>query len=116
LVEAQVTRPLEDALAVVPGVRHIRARTIRGATELSVQLVDGTDPLTAQFACRAAIDHVTLPAHTTTVIERVLPTSVPVITFNVTARKGATTDPRRLREVAERVIRPALARVRGVGG
>ena len=65
LVEAQVTRPLEEALVVVPGVRHIRARTIRGATELSLLLVDGTDPLTAQFACRGAIDHVALPSGTT---------------------------------------------------
>ena len=45
LVEAQVTRPLEEALAVVPGVRHVRARTIRGAVELSLLLVDGDDPL-----------------------------------------------------------------------
>ncbi|HEY5946877.1 MAG TPA: efflux RND transporter permease subunit [Kofleriaceae bacterium] len=116
LVEAEVTRPLEEALAVVPGVRHIRARTIRGATELSLQLVDGYDPLTAQFACRAAVDHVALPSGTTTVVERVLPTSVPVITFNVMAAKGMTTDPRRLREVAERIVRPAFVRVRGVGG
>jgi CzcA family heavy metal efflux pump len=116
LVEAEITRPLEETLAVVPGVRHIRARTIRGATELSLLLVDGYDPLTAQFACRAAVDHVTLPKGTTTTVERVLPTSVPVITFNVMAAKGTTTDPRRLREVAERTVRPAFVRVRGVGG
>jgi multidrug efflux pump subunit AcrB len=97
-------------------VRHIRAKTIRGAVELSLLLVDGYDPLTAQFACRAAVDHVTLPKGTTTVVERVLPTSVPVITFNVTAPKGVTTDPRRLREVAERIVRPAFVRVPGVGG
>ena len=47
LVEAQMTRPLEQALAIVPGVRHVRARTIRGAVELSLLLTDGTDPLTA---------------------------------------------------------------------
>ena len=116
LVEARVTRPLEEALAVVPGVRHIRARTIRGAAELSLLLVDGYDPLTAQFACRAAVDHVELPKDTTTVVERVLPTSVPVATFNVMAAPGANADPRRLREVAERIVRPALVRVRGVGG
>ena len=116
LVEAEITRPLEETLAVVPGVRHIRARTIRGAVELSLQLVDGYDPLTAQFACRAAVDHVSLPKGTTTIVERVLPTSVPVITFNVNAPKGMTTDPRRLREVAERIVRPALVIVRGVGG
>ncbi|HEX3759384.1 MAG TPA: efflux RND transporter permease subunit [Kofleriaceae bacterium] len=116
LVEAQMTRPLEQALAIVPGIRHVRARTIRGAVELSLQLTDGTDPLTAQYACQAAVDHVELPRGATTVVQRVLPTSVPVITFNVVSPSGATTDLRRLREVAERIIRPAIVRVPGVGG
>lgn len=116
LVEAQVTRPLEQALAVVPGVRHVRARTIRGAVELSLLLVDGADPLTVQYACQGAVDHVEVPKGTTTTVQRVLPTSVPVITFNVTAPKGMETDLRRLREVAERIVRPALVRVPGVGG
>ncbi len=116
LVEAQMTRPLEQALAIVPGVRHVRARTIRGAVELSLLLTDGADPLTAQYACQAAVDHVELPRGATTVVQRVLPTSVPVITFNVAAPKGAATDLRRLREVAERILRPAIVRVPGVGG
>jgi multidrug efflux pump subunit AcrB len=116
LVEAQVTRPLEDALAVVPGVRHVRAKTIRGAVELALQLTDEADPLAAQFACRAAIDHVELPKGTVTAVERVLPTAVPVITFNLAAPKGGTVDPRTLRDLAERVVRPAFVRVLGVGG
>jgi CzcA family heavy metal efflux pump len=116
LVEAQMTRPLEQALAVVPGIRHVRARTIRGAVELSLLLTDGTDPLTAQYACQAVVDHVELPRGATTIVQRVLPTSVPVITFNVAAPPGMTTDLRRLREVAERILRPAIVRVKGVGG
>ncbi len=116
LVEAQMTRPLEQALAIVPGVRHVRARTIRGAVELSLLLTDGTDPLTAQHACQAAVDHVELPKGATTVVQRVLPTSVPVITFNVVAPQGVQTDLRRLREVAELIVRPAIVRVAGVGG
>jgi CzcA family heavy metal efflux pump len=115
LVEAQVTRPLEQALAVVPGVRHVRARTIRGAVELSLLLVDNADPLTVQYACQGAVDHVELPKGTTTIVQRVLPTSVPVITFNLVAPKGLDTDLRRLREVGERIVRPALVRVKGVG-
>jgi multidrug efflux pump subunit AcrB len=116
LVEARVTRPLEEALAVVPGVRHVRARTIRGAVELSLQLTDEADPLQTQAACRGAIDQVELPHGTTTRVERVLPTSVPVITFNLVARKDAHVAPARLREVAERIVRPAFVRVPGVGG
>jgi CzcA family heavy metal efflux pump len=115
LVEAQVTRPLEQALAVVPGVRYVRSRTIRGATELSLLLTDQTDPLQAQYACQTAVDHVDLPRGATTIVQRVLPTSVPVITFNLSAAAGSNTDPRRLRDVAERIIKPALVRVPGIG-
>ena len=115
LVEAQVTRPLEQALAVVPGVRYVRARTIRGAAELSLQLTDQADPLQAQYACQTAVDHVELPKGTTTIVERVLPTSVPVITWNLSMARTATPDARRLRDVAERIVRPALVRVPGVG-
>lgn len=115
LVESQITRPLETELATVVGVRHVRAKTIRGAAELLLQLTDETDPLQAQNMVQAAIDHVVLPAGTSIVVERVLPTAVPVITFNLTARNGPA-DPRRLRDVAELVVRPALVRVAGVGG
>jgi len=115
LVEAQVTRPLEQALAVVPGVRHVRSRTIRGATELSLLLTDNTDPLQAQYACQTAVDHVELPRGATTIVQRVLPTAVPVITFNLSSPATSTTDPRRLRDVAERIVKPALVRVPGVG-
>lgn len=111
LVELQITRPLEQALAVVPGVRHVRARTIRGAAEINVLLAPGVDPMRAEQLCRAAVAGVDLPADTELEIERVLPTEIPVITFNV-----AGADPRVLRETAERVIRPAVVRVPGVGG
>ena len=116
LMEAQVTRPLEQALAVVQGVYHVRARTIRGAAELSLQLTDDTDPLTAQYMCQAVVDHVALPRGTTTIVQRVLPTAVPVITYNLTAAPGSHTDARRLLEVAELIVRPALVRIHGVGG
>ncbi len=115
LVEAQVTRPLEQAVAVVPGVRHVRARTIRGAVELALQLTDDTDPLQAQYACAAAVDHVDLPKGTTTVVQRVLPTAVPVVTYNLSAAPNSQADARRLREVAEHIVRPAIARAPGVG-
>jgi multidrug efflux pump subunit AcrB len=117
LFEPEITRPLEQALAVVPGVRYLRARTIRGAVELSVQLAPGTDPLRAQQQCQTAVDQVALPPDTELEVERVLPTAIPVITFNVTgprAGRGAA-DPRDLRDLADRVLRPALVRVPGVG-
>src|SRR5690348_10957528 len=35
-MEAQVTRPLEQAVSTVPGAIRVRSKTIRGASELSV--------------------------------------------------------------------------------
>jgi multidrug efflux pump subunit AcrB len=113
LVEAQVTRPLEDALAVVQGVRYVRARTIRGAVELVLQLTDQADPLQAQYACQTAVDHVELPG-TTTIVGRVLPTAVPVVTFNLSMAPSAAI----LRggcATSRRIVRPAIVRIAGVG-
>ena len=44
-------------------------------------------------------------------VERLTTTSFPVVTFNVTGK----VDPRRLRDLGELVLRPAISRVRGVG-
>ena len=43
MVEAGMTRRLEEELASVPGLSTIRSRTIRGAVELSLFFVSGTD-------------------------------------------------------------------------
>lgn len=111
VVELQITRPLEEALAVVPGVRHVRSRTIRGAAEINLLLAPGEDPMRVEQLCRAAVTGVDLPPDTETQVERVLPTEIPIITFNI-----AGADPRVLREVADRIVRPQLVRVPGVGG
>src|SRR5216110_4071336 len=38
-----VTRPLEEAVSIVPGVTRVRLHTIRGATEISITFASGTD-------------------------------------------------------------------------
>ena len=46
-MEATVTRPVEDALRAVPGVRNIRSQTSRGSAEVSVTFDWGADIVTA---------------------------------------------------------------------
>jgi len=108
--EAQksLARPLESALATVLGVERIRSRTIRGAVELSLQFAPGTDMWRAlqMTESRVAETRGTLPATTEVAVERLTTTSFPVVTFNLS---GAA-DPRRLRELGELVLRPALSR------
>jgi len=40
-VLAGVTRPLEEAMASVPGIQRVRSHTIRGATEISLLFAPG---------------------------------------------------------------------------
>ncbi len=108
-----VTRPLEQSLSTVLGVQRIRSRTIRGATEISLQFAPDTDMWRALqlVESRVAEARSGLPAETELITEKVTTGSFPVVTFNV----SGPVDPRELRETAELVVRPALSRVAGVG-
>jgi CzcA family heavy metal efflux pump len=113
LTQLSLTRPLEASLATVLGVERLRSRTIRGATELSLQFAPGTDMWRALqlVSSRVAEVRATLPPGAEVSVERLTTTSFPVVTFNLTG----PLDSRRLRELAEFVLKPAITRVRGVG-
>jgi CzcA family heavy metal efflux pump len=106
-------RPLESALATVMGVERIRSRAIRGAVEIGLQFAPATDMWRAlQMAeSRVAEARAELPAGAEVVVERLTTTSFPVVTFNL----SGPIDPRRLRELGDLVLRPALSRIHGVG-
>ncbi len=111
--ETQVTRPLEQALATVLGVRRVRARTLRGSTEISLQFVAGSDMWRALQLVQSQANsaRAALPANVEIEIERLTPTTFPVLTFNL----AGPIDSRDLHDLGELVVRPALARVAGVG-
>jgi CzcA family heavy metal efflux pump len=113
LTQISLARPLENALATVLGVERIRSRTIRGAVELSLQFAPGTDMWRALQLVESRIGDArsSLPQGVEVVTERLTTTSFPVITYNLTG----DIDPRRLRELGEFVLRPAISRVHGVG-
>ena len=113
LVLRNVTRPLEEALAPVLGVRRVRSRTIRGAVEINLQFDPASDMVVALQLVQAKLGEIRaeLPAQTTLTAERLTPTSFPVLTVSV---EGAL-PPERLRDVALYQVRPALSRVAGVG-
>jgi CzcA family heavy metal efflux pump len=111
----QVTlgRPLETALATVLGVERVRSRTIRGAVEIALTFAAGTDMWRALQLTESRVGETraALPTGTEVVVERLTTTSFPVVTFNLS---GAI-DSRRLRDLGELVLRPAISRVTGVG-
>ena len=54
-----VTRPIEQAVMAVPGIRRVRSTSIRGAAEISAQFDPATDMVVAlqKVQNRVAEDH-----------------------------------------------------------
>jgi CzcA family heavy metal efflux pump len=108
-----VTRPLEQAMMEVPGIRRVRSTTFRGAAEISAQFDPATDMTVAvqQAQSRIADARGALPADTELTAERLTPAAFPILSLNLTGRLPVAD----LRDYAYYVIRPELARVAGVG-
>lgn len=109
-----LTRPLEEAVSQVYGVRWVRSKTIRGSAELSIEFQEGTDMQYAvqQLQSRIAEARNNLPVGVSLNIERVTPaTFFPVLTYNVSSDTLTLAD---LHTIAQYQIRPNLAQVPGV--
>src|ERR1700704_5458461 len=104
-----VTRPLEQAALEVPGIRRVRSKSIRGATEISAQFEPSTDMVLAlqQMQNRIAETRGELPLDSVLQVERLTPAVFPVFILGLT---GSLPTPE-LNDYALYVVRPALARV-----
>jgi len=108
-----VTRPLEQAAMEIPGIRRVRSTTFRGATEISAQFAPNADMPQAlqQLQSRVAEARQDLPADTDLAVEQLTVSAFPMLSLNLT---GGLPTPD-LDDYAFYVIRPAVARVPGVG-
>ena len=108
-----VVRPIEQAIMEVPGIRRVRSKTFRGATEISVLFEDTVDMDGAlqQVQARVAEIRSSLPEDLDLSVERATATQFPILSFNLT---GGLSVPD-LYDYGYYVMRPALARARGVG-
>src|SRR3954471_16633030 len=108
-----VTRPLEQAALEVPGIRRVRSRSIRGATEISAQFAPGTDMVVAlqQLQNRVAEARGELPADTDLTVERLTPAVFPVFILSMTGSLPTA----ELNDYATYAVRPEIARVPGAG-
>jgi CzcA family heavy metal efflux pump len=108
-----VARPLEQAIMEVPGIRRVRSRTFRGATEISAQFAPRTDTVVALQMVQNRIAEVraSLPADIELVVDRQTPAVFPIYGLNL----SGPLSPADLYDYAFHVIRPALSRVAGVG-
>lgn len=112
-VLVSITRPLERAASSVPGVTRVRSRTARGSTEISVDFEWTADMFQALTYLRGSVDAVRpeLPPETQLTIERQDPSSFPVIGYSMTS---TTVDPATMRETADLLVSPTLARLDGI--
>jgi CzcA family heavy metal efflux pump len=108
-----VTRPLEQAAMATPGIRRVRSKTFRGATEVDAHFDSASDMTVALQQLQSRVEEVRqeLPDATELTVERLTPATFPVLSVNVT---GSLPIPD-LYDYAFYVMRPALARAPGVG-
>lgn len=108
-----VTRPIEQAVMEVPGIRRVRSRTFRGAAEISAQFDPRADMVVAlqQVQNRIAEIRGDLPADTEVIADRMTPATFPILILNLSGGLSSAD----LHDEAFYVIRPAISRVPGVG-
>jgi CzcA family heavy metal efflux pump len=108
-----VTRPIEQAIMEVPGIRRVRSKTFRGSAEISAQFEASADIVLGlqQVQSRVAELRGDLPAEAELTVERLTPTAFPILSYNLTGGLSEA----ELRDYAFYVVRPEVARVPGVG-
>lgn len=107
-----VTRPLEEAVSVVPGVTRVRSRSIRSGCEIDVTLAPRTDLLYTLQQVQARVNQVRpqLPPDVDIEVERLTPSLFPILSYNL---EGG--DPATLYDIGRYQLRPLISRVPGVG-
>ncbi len=116
-----VTRPLEEAVRIVPGVNLIRSTTARGSTEISIFFRWDVDIRDAQHLVQGRIAQITpaLPPGSRFYINRLTFAVFPMLGFSVTSPTRSQTDLWELAyyKLAPRIYRiPGVAETRIVGG
>ena len=108
-----VTRPLEEAASQAYRVRWIRSKTIRGASELSIEFQPGTDMNFAwqQVQARIAEIRANLPPSASLIVEPVTPAIFPVLNYNITSDSVPESE---LYNTVRYEIEPRLLQVPGV--
>lgn len=107
-----VTRPIEEAISIVPGVQRVQSRSIRGGSETNINFSPTTDMVFALQQVQARVNQIRgdLPPNLDIEIERLTPSLFPVLTYNL---EGG--DPATLYDLARYQIKPLISRVPGVG-
>jgi len=107
-----VTRPIEEQVSTVLGVRRVRSKTIRGGTEINVFFSDSMDMQLALQLVQARVNEAqsAMPPNTEIQVERMTPSVWPILSLVL---NGNVPDVD-LRDFAVYNLRPVISRVPGV--
>jgi CzcA family heavy metal efflux pump len=113
IMVAQVTRPVEQAVKSVVGVREVRSTTSRGSADISMNFDWGRDMNLAALQVQSAITRILpeLPPGTLFAVRRMNPTVFPVAAYSLTSDR---VDLAGLRDIAQYQLAPVLSTIPGV--
>src|SRR5439155_669998 len=109
----EVTRPVEEALRGIPGVRNVQSRSSRGSAEIWLTFDWGDDMAAALLQAQAAANKMlpSLPAGTTLAVRQMDPTLFSTISYSLISDTRSLAE---LRDIAQYQLRPLLSTVPGV--
>src|SRR5437870_3124384 len=115
-IEAQVTRPIEQAVSSVPGMYQVTSSTVEGSSTVRVQFRWGTDigqgaVDVLQLVERARQRFPTDPTLQTPIVFKYDPSQLPIMVFGVSGSE----DPVKLRTLLDNQVSPILESADGVG-
>jgi CzcA family heavy metal efflux pump len=113
-MQVMVTRPVEEAMASVPGLELVRSITSRGSAEVSLSFnwnVDMVQTLQYVNAALARVQPSLPPTARTTANRMTFAALMPILAYSLTSDSMTQTE---LWELANYTVKPQLNRVNGV--
>jgi len=108
-----ITRPVEEALHAIPGVRSVRSTTSRGSTAISIDFAWGHDMVSALLQVESTVSRQlpSLPPGISFSARRMDATVYPVAAYSLTSDSHSLVE---LRDIAQYQLSPMLAAIDGV--
>ncbi len=121
-METQITRPVENALAGVAGVKHVSSTVVLGSSSTTIEFVLHSDMQKAMDDVRTAIDRIRVQLPTgidPPTVQRVDIESAPIVTYAIEAHRMSAADLSWfIDDTVARALQaqPGVAQVTRVGG
>ncbi|MET4080399.1 CzcA family heavy metal efflux pump [Pedobacter sp. UYP30] len=108
-----VTRPLENAIKRIPGLKVVTSTTSRGSTELSAYLNEGADIDLSKQQIESEIASIsnTLPTGVNITVAKMNPSILPVSGYSLESNEKSAVE---LKQIATYTVKPFLSQVKGV--